>query len=383
MKTLVLCVDRDNDIGVKTGIEGPVIGKEANVRAANRLGMADPEDTDLNTLFMAVRMYDDLVRAGVPVEIATVCGDERVGPRSDTVVAAQLDQVLEEVRPDHAYLVSDGADDEYVYPLITSRIKVNHVKRVYVRQSPSIESTYYMFVKTLKDERFRGKLATPVALVLILYGALSLLAFAFRVSTEGLIVLMDVPASFISSVILVMGLYMFLKTHPMDLSPRRFVRGFKDSYRNLKERVVTRDVSPVFDGMAAIFLLLGIFLGWDAAMRAEPLDPAKYVGFFLGGFTIPLILAISLHEVGNIVTAYFQKGRLPASFWAVMIFLLVISTFIGVTFESVRIFLGIQDRAYINYIVFILGMVLVVTVAGFLVYRATGAEIEPDDAWRH
>ena len=28
MKTLVLCVDRDDDIGIKTGIKGPLIGRE-------------------------------------------------------------------------------------------------------------------------------------------------------------------------------------------------------------------------------------------------------------------------------------------------------------------------------------------------------------------
>ncbi len=278
--------------------------------------------------------------------------------------------------------MSDGADDEYVYPLITSRIKVNHVKRVYVRQSPTIESTYYMFVKALKDERFRRKLATPISLVLILYGTLSLLAFAFELITRGPEVLTNVQASFVASVILVLGLYMFLKTHPVDFSFRRAFRGFRDSYSNLKERVVTRDVAPIFDAIAAIFLLLGLFLGWDAATRAEPLQTVQYVGFFLGGFTIPLIIAISLHEVGALVTAYFQKGELPRSFWAVMLFLVIISSLIFVTFGAIQVFLGIEDQAYLNYVVFILGMVLVVTVAGFLVYRATGVETPTDDMWR-
>src|SRR5438132_1208262 len=53
MKTLVLCVDRDDDIGVKTGIRGPIVGREGNLAAATKLGLADPEDSDVNALLSA------------------------------------------------------------------------------------------------------------------------------------------------------------------------------------------------------------------------------------------------------------------------------------------------------------------------------------------
>jgi len=43
MKILVLCVDRDDDIGVKTGIKAPLVGREDNLAAATKLGLADPE----------------------------------------------------------------------------------------------------------------------------------------------------------------------------------------------------------------------------------------------------------------------------------------------------------------------------------------------------
>jgi putative membrane protein len=59
-RTLILCVDRDDDIGYKAGIEGPVVGREACLRAANALGLADAEDSDINAIFETVRLYDDL-----------------------------------------------------------------------------------------------------------------------------------------------------------------------------------------------------------------------------------------------------------------------------------------------------------------------------------
>src|SRR5947208_2246630 len=108
MKILVLCVDRDDDIGVKTGIKTPLIGREANLNAATKLGLADPEDSDVNALLSAISTYDGLVRDGQLAEIATICGDVHVGSSSDLILAQQLDQVLEQVRPDRVFLVSVG-----------------------------------------------------------------------------------------------------------------------------------------------------------------------------------------------------------------------------------------------------------------------------------
>ena len=116
MKILVLCVDRDDDIGVKTGIKAPLVGREDNLAAATKLGLADPEDSDVNALLSAVSTYDSLVKQGQDAEIATICGDVRVGPTSDLILTQQLDQVLEEVRPDRVFLVSDGAEDEAFAP---------------------------------------------------------------------------------------------------------------------------------------------------------------------------------------------------------------------------------------------------------------------------
>ena len=94
MRTLVLCIDRDNDLGVKTGIEGPVIGREDNVKAALALGLADPEDADTNTILAAISAYDDLIRKGMDVEVATILGDVDVGYTSDVILAKQLEETI-------------------------------------------------------------------------------------------------------------------------------------------------------------------------------------------------------------------------------------------------------------------------------------------------
>ena len=60
VRTLVLTIDRDNDLGVKAGIRGPVIGRKSSLTAALRLGIADPEESDTNAVLGALHHHDRL-----------------------------------------------------------------------------------------------------------------------------------------------------------------------------------------------------------------------------------------------------------------------------------------------------------------------------------
>src|SRR2546428_6917758 len=155
MKTLVLCVDRDDDVGTKTSSKGPLIGRDENLVAATRLGLADPEDSDVNTILTAISVYDERVKLGEDTEVATITGDVRVGPISDRILTQQLERVLEEVKPDRAFLVSDGAEDEYIFPVISSRIRVDHVRRRLVRPGPPVASTDYMIIRAIRNPKIR------------------------------------------------------------------------------------------------------------------------------------------------------------------------------------------------------------------------------------
>ena len=173
VRTLVLTVDRDNDLGVKAGIRGPVIGRKATLRAAIKLGIADPEESDTNAILGALNHHDKLVenaQGDDEIQIALLTGDVRVGPRSDRAIAMQLDEVIQEFQPDSAVLITDGADDEASLPIITSRVRVDHVEKVIVRQSKGIESTYYYVAKAIDDPRWRAKLLVPVAIFLMILG---------------------------------------------------------------------------------------------------------------------------------------------------------------------------------------------------------------------
>ena len=55
---LILCVDLDDDLGRKTGIKTPVIGRQAVEGAALALAIEDPTDSDGNVMFQGLQLYE-------------------------------------------------------------------------------------------------------------------------------------------------------------------------------------------------------------------------------------------------------------------------------------------------------------------------------------
>ena len=172
-RTLVISVDRDNDLGIKAGIRGPVVGRKNVLTAALRLGIADPEESDTNAILGALNQYDsfaDSAENSDDMEIAILTGDEKVGAKSDRIISAQLEEVVDDFQPDLAIVVTDGAEDESVLPIIQSQVRVEHVKKIIVKQSKGIEGTYYYIVKILEDPKWRAKMLTPISAFLMIIG---------------------------------------------------------------------------------------------------------------------------------------------------------------------------------------------------------------------
>ena len=167
-KTLVLVVDRDDDFGVKGKVNTPVIGVQNCLDAATAFGIADPEDSDLNALFAAVSVCLEIQEDGHEADVALICGDEKVGHRSDLALVAQLEEVLDEIEPDSVVLVGDGAEDEYIYPIISSRAHVDSVRKVYVKQAPGIEGSFYIITKMLSDPGKRKRFLVPLGFIMVL-----------------------------------------------------------------------------------------------------------------------------------------------------------------------------------------------------------------------
>ncbi len=169
MHTLVICIDRDNDLGEKAGVASPIVGRDANLEAAVKLASSDPEDSDINTIFGGINVYDKLIEGKNDVEIVSIAGDRKVGVVSDRKISEQLDRILEQLKPQKAILVSDGAEDESVLPIIQSRIKVDAVHRIIVQQHENLESTYYIIKQAFNNPKISHTIFMPLGLVFLIY----------------------------------------------------------------------------------------------------------------------------------------------------------------------------------------------------------------------
>ena len=97
-RTLVLCVDRDDDLGFKAQVDGPIVGREACLHAATALALADPEDSDSNAIFETIKIYDHLTEKGEEVAVAVICGNHMNMLEGDRRVAPSLDAILRRTR---------------------------------------------------------------------------------------------------------------------------------------------------------------------------------------------------------------------------------------------------------------------------------------------
>src|ERR671924_47853 len=123
-KILVLCVDRDDDIGSKGGIETPIVGRDLCIKAGTRLAIEDPEDPDANTIFGAVKMYEELISKGYESEVALVSGKFNRGIEADEKIGFEIQNILTSYKADGAGVVSDGEDDETVIPIIQAMVPI-------------------------------------------------------------------------------------------------------------------------------------------------------------------------------------------------------------------------------------------------------------------
>lgn len=155
-RILVLSVDRDDDLGRKAGVEGPVTGRENVLDAAVKLGLADPSDSDTNVLFRAIKMRDEWEQRARKIEVAAVTGDERVGVDSDVKIGTQLDSILKKFKADGVILVTDGREDEFIEPVIRSKTEIISLDRIIVQQSEELETTYFIlheYLRNLMEDR--------------------------------------------------------------------------------------------------------------------------------------------------------------------------------------------------------------------------------------
>ncbi|MCX6688105.1 MAG: DUF373 family protein [Methanoregula sp.] len=288
-RTLVLSVDRDDDIGWKAKIESPCIGREACLSAANTLALADPEDSDLNAIFQAVKIYDELIAKGEEAVVAVVAGNHLHMIEGDRRIAASLEQVIKETTPTSCILVSDGAEDEYVIPIIQSRLPVSSIRRVIVNQMPNLEGTYYILKKFFDDPKISRMVFVPLGLAMLLYASAFLLGY---------------PGTATIIVIGVIGMYMLFKGFGLDEIFHSIIDALRISLSRGRFSFITYTIT-------ILLVLIGFTMGFLTVLKYYTTDGSLglllYLMTFIYGAIVWLIIAGLVTSVGIIIDVYLNE----------------------------------------------------------------------------
>jgi len=310
-RILILCVDRDGDIEVKTGIKTPLLGRTSNLDGAVALALKDPEEPDANAMFEAVRLYDRLHDEKQPEEIfevATISGNELGGVGADRKLVFELSNLLESFIANEVILVTDGYSDEAILPLVESRVPVSSVRRIVIKHSESIEETAAVFTKYIRllmdNPRYaRMALGLPGLLVFIfgVLWAINFFVYPGAIYWYGI------------AIVIVVGGFLILKGFGVD-------RATKEAYKWI------RDYSPPalpiqisnYTVIAGILCIaVSVYLGVaSVSINAAPFPSdlggwlsisPKIASFFIKGVQDLLIVGRIIILLGRSVRLYFER----------------------------------------------------------------------------
>jgi putative membrane protein len=307
-RILILCVDRDGDLGVKAGVKTPVIGREENVNAAVALALRDAEEPDANAMFEAVHTYDRLRSENKPeevFEIATIAGSELGGVGADRKIVAELNELLSSFPAGEVVLVTDGYSDQAVLPLVESRVPVSSVRRIVVKHSESIEETAALFTRYLRmiveNPRYsRIALGLPGLLFLIL----------------GILSIFNLLYYYWIAFLFVLSAFMVVKGFGVDKTVKNFYQWMKE----YSPPPLPVQISNYTALAGALCIGIGIYLGVTSATTLvatqipTPQNTAGWLtilpqvaGYFIQGSMDLIIVGISVTLLGRALRWYFER----------------------------------------------------------------------------
>ncbi len=282
-RTLVLNIDRDDDIGFKSHVDSPVIGYEACLDTAVRLALADPEDSDVNAIFKALSTYKELKETGEEVFIAVLGGNHFRFIDGDRKIAMMLEDIVKEFKVDNCILITDGGEDEYVLPIIQNIIPISSIQRVVVSQMPNLEGTFYILKKIINDPKFSKIVLVLPGLTLLLY------AICYGIGRP------EIATMIIAAAI---GGYLLYKGFSLDDVLRKEVTTLNTTLYRGRFSFVT------YIG-AIIFIIVGLMEGmstlstwWDGT------GIIPMIMIFFWGSILWFTLSLILSSIGNLIDGF-------------------------------------------------------------------------------
>ncbi|MFB0558548.1 MAG: DUF373 family protein [Candidatus Bathyarchaeia archaeon] len=303
VRTLILCVDADDDIGEKADVETPILSRDANFSAASALAIADPEEADANAMFGAVKLYDQLSKRYTDevYQVATIAGSSMGGIEADRKIVRELESVLETFKAGGVILVSDGYSDESVIPLVQSRVPITSIQHVVVKHSERLEETWAVMLRYLKmlvEDPYYSRITLGVpGIMLVILGVLAVFG---QLQNAGMVLT------------IVMGLVLFFKGFGWDE---------KLAAVRLKLPPPERQLTLASLTVGLIVSIVGIINGVVHAWQYVPPDAPPWwqnfswwlqqsptlIGHFLIDAIDFIILGAMVSLIGGVASLYMQK----------------------------------------------------------------------------
>ena len=297
---LVLCVDRDGDIGAKANLETPILGREENLNAAVAFALEDPEEPDANAMFEAVRVFDHLKTEGKPHEdfqIATISGSEFGDVSADRKLVSELNEVLTSFKASEVVLVTDGYQDELILPLIESRVPVSSVRRIVIKHSKSIEETAAVFSRYFKmiveDPRYsRPLLGIPGVLLIVLV----VLSFYNLLALTWLVLLA------------ILGGVLLIKGFGVDKAVKSAVKWVRD----YEPPPVPVQIASFATAAGLLSIAIGVYLGISEVSTGLVTFPTlgempSLLGEFIQYAAVLIFIGICVVLSGRAIKWYFER----------------------------------------------------------------------------
>ncbi len=287
MTTLVACLYR----GTSLGVDGPVVGATAVENLVTTVGIDDPEDSRVNCILEGLRVARDLDDDTV-VAVLAGTGETITGERE---IAGQVDSLIEQYDPDSAIVVVDSVEDERLVHIIESRVPVDAVDRVVVRQARDIESTYYLLKQFLADEELRKTVLVPLGVTLLAFPALLAVVESVTVA--------------IGAIAAVVGVFLLYKGLNIDSLLSALSAGTKNALYSGQVSLVTYVVGG---GLA----LVGLFVGVLGASSLDVETTGELLLFMQFVYdSIPWLTAAALiASTGRLLDEIIQNERIRGAY---------------------------------------------------------------------
>lgn len=297
-RILILAVDRDGDLERKTKIRTPIVGRDAILAAATRLAVEDPEEADANALFAAVKEFDRLTEQEVECDVGAVCGLEETGFKADRKIRRETEQLLTRGRFSGIELISDGAEDELIIPILQTLKPIVSVRRVVVKHSQSVEENYMIlgrYLRMLVFEPRYSKWAIGVpGIILLLAGVLFLAGAAYL---AGLAILLIVGGAFLVrgfdldrfvAGMLSQKSYGYIRLFTIPASILVLIAGLSSGYSNMTTQAP--DLIARVSASPSLVLVYGVTL----------------TGYYLQGSLLLVWTAIGIALAGTLMTQFLR-----------------------------------------------------------------------------